>query len=287
MNAAILGLIGVVFGAVFTTVLNLMLERRQRLKRAKDASRLMVNELSAAEIKVTSAVRSPPTSRAAAGEPPGWWLGDLDVAALTAYKSDLLTVASDGLLRTVASAYAICVSLNDEHAAAKKSDAGPQGDLQASAAALATAREMLETAPKLRTLKPWQQAVRWAGVLAVPVLVLLLALGALFAPRADVNATTVASALQSQLGPGALVECHPSADEWACSAYGLSERVPCPAARTLSFAAGDAPAALVMPTPVSPECAISPPPGPFHGNGEPSGGSHRCHSRTLRAHGCD
>jgi hypothetical protein len=270
MNEAIFGLIGVAVGAVFTTVLNLVLERRQRLKRAKLASRLIATELSDAKAKVTSAVQSPAPSRAAEGEPPGWWLGDLDVAAWTAYKSDLLTMASHELLRTLASAYAICVSLNDDHAAARKTDAAPQEDLQADAATLGTAIGVLENAPKLRPLKWWQETVRWTVGLAVPGLVLVLALGALFAPRADVNATTVASALQSQLGSGALVTCRPRADEWACRAYGLSARVACPAARTLSFAAEDSPAVLVS-APVTPECAISSPPDPFLATVNPQG----------------
>jgi hypothetical protein len=100
MDAAAIGLIGVIVGAVLAGAIRLVLDRRKRLARVRVAGRLIGAELQVAEKKVTSAVEAAktvssvtngsntpkPGDPAVTGKPPainanGWWLGDLPTDA--------------------------------------------------------------------------------------------------------------------------------------------------------------------------------------------------------------
>lgn len=293
MIAAIVGLIGVIAGAIITGVLSLMLEQRTRRRRARTAAVLIKEELYAvltklrtalapsgaeirpqfarygqvsypeAEIGVAESISDVARqSASASGTPtPRWWSGDLPVEAWKTYQSDLANVASPKVMEVLASTYAICISLNAEHKAAEtpmrargpvwrwliklgilrssntvasERPRGPQGDLEEYIDTITEAMNRLEVAPGLGTPNPRQKTVRWATALAVPAVLLVLAVAALAAPRPDVNAMTVTSAMQSQLGANTLVECQPSASEWACNVYKASGQTSCLVASTRS-----------------------------------------------------
>jgi hypothetical protein len=264
MNAAAIGLIGVIVGGLLAGAVNLVLDHRRRLAKANVAGRLIGVELAMARQKIISAIepgknRSSSTNRSSApssaGLPPviqpdapapngpqptaeaseplpavdtdGWWMGDLPMDAWKKHQSHVATDVRPDTLEIVARAYALCALLNDEHARARTSDAGPSGDLHSYAEALESARSTLAGEPKIRTRKTRQQIARWSPALAATVAVLVLAVLALSAPRADVDSASVTAAVQSQLGPSMLVQCNPSARDWQCTAYPLSWPVSC------------------------------------------------------------
>ena len=214
MNAAAVGLIGVIVGALLTGVINLILDRARQHAFARVASRLIGEELRVAEQKVRSAIdagnqtseraKGPPLAdqpqKAALAEPRrsrdvglretgvttevvpavdkwGWWLGDLPTDAWNQHQSRLATHAGPALMGYLASAYATCASLNDQHQAAGilATSQGPlqeiphgavtgpipgglfttpPGDLGRYAERLKDARELLEKARKLRMPPP-------------------------------------------------------------------------------------------------------------------------------------
>jgi hypothetical protein len=132
MNAAAIGLIGVIVGGLLAGAVNWYFDHRRRLAKARVAARLIGVELQAAEDKVASAVGAA-----------SWWIGDLPREAWRKYQSRLATDVSPDVLAAVAGAYDLCASLNDEHAAARTSKAGPQGNLESYAMALSVARNRL------------------------------------------------------------------------------------------------------------------------------------------------
>src|SRR5437660_11484501 len=83
MNAAAVGLIGVIGGALLTGVVNLVLERRTRRSRAKVAAGLIAVELDVALAKMDAALAEDE-----------WWLGDLRVDEWRTHQSDLASDAS-------------------------------------------------------------------------------------------------------------------------------------------------------------------------------------------------
>lgn len=272
MNTAVIGLIGVIVGAVLAGAVNLALDRRRRLARARVAGRLIGVELGVAEAKVTSALTvakavsevtnrsnvpksgdtasvdqdslfpadgsqriAAVTEQLPAVDTAGWWMGNLPTDAWKKHQSHLATNVNPNLLEMVAEAYALCVVLNDEHAEAKLSGARPRGNLADDVGALALARTQLADESKIKPRKARQRVVRWSPALAVTVAVIVLAIFALFAPRVDVNSATVTTALQSQLGHSMLVQCNPNFNgDWDCTAYPQSWSTPS-SASTASF----------------------------------------------------
>ncbi|SRR5579863_172867 len=235
MNAAAIGLIGVIVGALLAGVVNLVLDRRRRIAEARIAARLIDVELKSAETKINSAVGAA-----------HWWIGDLLREAWRKHQSRLATNVSADALEAVAEAYALCAGLNDEHAAARKSEAEqiadaqgrppaeraeavrqaraenarPRGDVESFAQALSLARNKLADESKIRTRNPAQRMARWSPALALAIAVLVLAIFALLTPRVDVNSASVTAAMQSQLGHSMLVQCNPTAtSDWDCTAY--------------------------------------------------------------------
>jgi hypothetical protein len=111
--------------------INLVLDRRRRLARAKAAGRLIGVELRVVDEKITSAIDSakPPSgaanvATASERRPPvdtsGWWLGDLPMDAWRTNQSHLAIDVRPRVLEMLARAYALCAVLNDEHVAAAK-----------------------------------------------------------------------------------------------------------------------------------------------------------------------
>jgi hypothetical protein len=241
MNAAAIGLIGVIVGGLLAGFVSLILDRRTRLAKARVAGRLIAAELGVAETKVTSALKAAEAKPGAtngsnapkphdgaeeeeeerpAVDATGWWIGDLPADAWKKHRADLAIEVSSVLLQKVSIAYALSATLNDQHAAARLSDAGPEGDLASYARTFRSAKERLADESKVRPRKVHQQIVRWSPGLAVITAVIVVAIIAIFAPRAEVNSATVSAALQSRLGHSVIVQCDPNLNsEWDCTAY--------------------------------------------------------------------
>jgi hypothetical protein len=279
VNAAAIGLIGVIFGALLAGATNLVLDRSRRLAKARVAGRLIAVELSIAEQKLTAAIEAenePPqiTGEQAALEPPGpgepvvtadatgWWMGDLPMDAWKEHQSKLATDVSPGALEMVARAYALCAVLNDQHDEARASHAGPQGDLADLAKTLALAGGRLADESKIRARMPRQRIARWSPGLAAVIVVIVLAGLALLAPRVTVDSASVTTALQGRLGHGLLVQCNPGDGDWDCTAYPPSWPNHCPAA-IAAFLAGRNLTASVRLSLSPPPCIDSQQPAAF------------------------
>ena len=271
MNAAAVGLIGVIVGALLAGATNLVLDRRKRLARAKVAGRLIAVELGTAEQKLTAAIEAEnrlpqvtgeqeASDAPGAGEPvaavnaTGWWMGDLPMDAWKQHQSNLATDVSPDVLEMVARAYALCAVLNDQHDEARTSHARPQGDLADYAKTLALARGRLADESNIRPRMARQRIARWSPGLAAVIIVIVLAGLALFVPRVIVDSASVTTAVQGRLSHRILVQCNQGPGDWDCTAYPSSWPNHCPAANT-AFLAGRDLAALTKPAP-----ALSPPP---------------------------
>jgi hypothetical protein len=176
----------------------------------------------------------------------------------------LATDVKPDLLELVSEAYALCVVLNDEHAAAKLTGARPQGNLADYVETLASARGQLGDESKIGPRKARQRVVRWSPALAVTVTVIVLAIIALFTPRVDVSSATVTAALQSQLGHSMVVQCNPNLNgEWDCTAYPQSWSTPSSASTASFRLAVAADKALTAPSLDPPTSVSTPQPTAF------------------------
>lgn len=272
MNAAAIGLIGVVVGALLAGTINLALDRRSRLAKAKIAGRLIGVELDTAAEKIASAIKASKSSSGTtngslqpvsastpqegktlassrdgsqhtASEPEqrpavdstGWWMGDLPTDAWKQHQSNLAIDVRPKVLEIVARAYALCAVLNDEHAEARTPKVKPQGDLDKAAQAVTLAQQWLVDEPKIRDRRTSQRLARWSPALVLTTLVLVLAILALLTPRVDVNSASVTSAVQRGMGSGMLVQCNPGPGDWACTAYPPSWSTSSSSASTAAF----------------------------------------------------
>lgn len=266
MNAAAIGLIGVIVGALLAGATSLILDRGRRHAKARMAGQLIVVELGTAGEKLRSAIkagetssdvgngssatssaRMPPAAQTPASPPDGpqstpkaseplvmvdadgWWIGDLPTDAWKKHQSDLATDVRPGVLEMVARAYSLCVVLNEEHAEARTSPARPRGDLDNYAQTLELARVQLAGESRIRNRVARQRIARWSPALAITTAVVVLAVIALFVPRVDVDSKSVTTAVQSRLGSNMLVQCSQTAHNWDCTAYPQSWSSSCPA----------------------------------------------------------
>jgi len=241
MTVAVLGFIGVVVGALLTGVVAYVVERKKHRNRARVAARLLALEIRVARKRILSAAAAR-----------SWWAGELPTAARSEQLSDLAfgLDLSNAELRKIDGAYVIIESWNLER------------DASGSKALTETQREELAVdAGELEKVIKWlteelrqplpagegriarwlssrrgiaarwlSRLVRWQGTRNGRIarsLTLLFLLAAVVAfelgvPREDLDSTTVAAAVQSQLGDRVFVDCNPRGDGWACMVHHLS-----------------------------------------------------------------
>lgn len=249
VTTALIGLIGVVIGGLLSGLLNTLLARSQRLGDALAAGRVIRAELEVAAKKLSTPGLT---------TPPAWWVGMLPTGARQAHFADLAARAPDDTIEEVATAYALIESWNAERdvigaqtvasaralaVALRPGDAASPEDedaptpaqiteLSANAASVEHAREKLR---EFLTAPPGAlgRAVRRnSGALALITLIAVL-----LVPLHNVNAETVAAALEKSYGDTTLAECDRAADDWECGLYTLDR----PRSRCLMRAAASSP----------------------------------------------
>jgi hypothetical protein len=218
MTAAIIGLIGVVVGALLGGLTNAWVERRKRSAQAEAAGRIIAGDFEIAEKQLGSAIEEDGTTV--------WWLGDLPTEGWKTNVKDLALAAPPNILRNVTRAYGILESHNLDLRAAK-GQGGPDADeLAISKGSITDTRVELESRLDSGSLRTPTRTTKAMLIAVVVFLGLLVAgaslLGAVINSHPDVNATSVAAALENRLGPNALADCDPSGGDWKCTVYRLA-----------------------------------------------------------------
>ena len=214
MSAALIGVIGVIIGTFLGGVISFYIARRQQVGRAVIAGSLIIGELKLAEIRLDATIKTAQ-----------WWVSPLPDEMWNRYSQDLLgELDDDAGAPKLGAAYSLISGMNGMKAAG--SALNPTA-LQKNIDPINQAKTVLETwRGEQKKHRDSRQQVRRFFVLpsAIMVVLIIVALAAiaLFAGRPYDNQTTVASALQSQLGPDAFVDCVPKSSEWLCTVHQLS-----------------------------------------------------------------
>jgi hypothetical protein len=235
VTAAVVGAIGVILGALLGGVASDAVERRKVRVAGRAAARAIGAELALAASKLGSATApSEEASGPAAGgagatapvEEPGWWLGVPSTRAWEARFDALAAIAPKEVIEDLATAYAQIESWKSQRQQATESwpSQAQVDELKKDVVLVVDAKRTLET---FVSASRFQRATRWTPDVApwrvivfrwVPALLVVVALGAvLLVPRDDVNAQTVAAAVEKGEGPHALAECDRVMDHWSCS----------------------------------------------------------------------
>lgn len=235
MVAALIGLIGIAVGAVLGGVVNLSVEASKRRKLAYAAGQLIAAELDVVMRRMAS-------SKSSSGAQ--WWSGELPSEAWKAHMSELATCApvrraAEGeedaaadLPAKLSKIYALIgrwdvvrtstgtTSMIEGRAALPPPPV--EADLDSDIERIRSVRsELLSYVNGLAG--PRRVAIQRQITIATVIVILSSFVGLMLVPRFDVNATTVASALETRLGSSELVDCESSGDHWACTDYHLSE----------------------------------------------------------------
>ncbi len=210
VTAALIGLIGVVAGALLTGWLNHRTEKGKRHLEASVAAQLVAAELEIASIKLKSATN--------ANE---WWPGELPAEQWRKNGPSLAGEVGEELLGELAATYALLEIWILEQRAAKAN--GIPADLLS---ALEENQEKIEgVATRLKNAMPppssgqAPKSIRFfAGAIAVGAVILAVgALGyAALVPRAETTNAAIAAALEQELPGEEIVYCSHNADRWHC-----------------------------------------------------------------------
>jgi hypothetical protein len=216
VNDAWIGLLGVVAGVVAGGAISLFVQRRQQVQTAVISGRLV-----AAELDRAVSLMEPTVST---GQ---WWTRDLPTEVWQAHQVELAAGVDDAFLSLLETAYGSIKSLNAEYAPSKTSgtSAGDtqKEDLKKDQELLKTTRDQLKTTltgPARFIQNLGRSFLATVAVIGLALLVILLIAG--FTPRVDANPSSVASALQSKLGPDDYVDCLPDRSGWFCDVHYLS-----------------------------------------------------------------
>jgi hypothetical protein len=222
MTAALVGLIGVIVGGLLGGVASDIVERRVRRRSADAAGRVIAAELALAYARLNGA--------ADAGE---WWSGTLPTAAWRDHFAALAAEAPDDLIGELATAYALLESWNDEGESARVANTNPATeDFRKDAVTARQAKEALVRFTRAGDDSGARKLVLSTAAVAIAVAAFVLGV-VLLVPRPNVNADTVAAAVEEAYGPRSLAECDPAADDWACTVYPLAQdRSACLSANT-------------------------------------------------------
>ncbi len=255
MTAALVGVIGVLAGALLGGVFSSAVERRKRLVAAQAAAQLVVAELEAAEMRISDAIASAV-----------WWTGSLSTRAWERSASDLPPGIRMHVLRRLARAYTSIESIN---LARTDGTGAPVAELPIAAPGrggepwtLANASEEIEKARvelESQLTTPPGAALRIASF-GLAVIVAVLIVVALIVQRPDLSNRTVAAAIQTAtpttVGETSTVECTGAgADDWLCK---VTQLVPsgraCPASDAKRLPMGASAVTLVGYVPTTRSC---------------------------------
>lgn len=208
VTEALIGLIGVVAGALLGGLVRVLVDRQRQQLRARVAARLIAAELGVVVRKLQSAVKTG-----------GWWAGELPTQAWRGHLGDLAVVVSNADLNSVQAAYESIDTWNADKVAANKPNSDELSRYQAS---FGTVRDRLIHLSSPARSGLMVVVARWA-MLVVAFLAAIGLLNAILAPRAYLDSAAVAAAVQSQFGNRVFVDCTPAGAEWSCSAHQLSD----------------------------------------------------------------
>jgi hypothetical protein len=215
MPEALIGLIGVVAGALLGGVVSATVGWSKRRTQAAAAGSLIGSELEAVRTRMQGAI-----------DEHQWWLGDLPTEIWAKHRGQLAFAMRHSDLDRLAAAYINVIDAwNLRRHAAEDSEKLSDETI----AQLKTAKdEDLAKVKRIVTeylaeqLAPARKIGRVVAVLSAALLAGVVA-DAAFVPRVDLTSTTVADAIQSKLGQQYAVECAPAGGNWLCTEYQLPD----------------------------------------------------------------
>jgi len=238
MTAALIGVLGVIAGTLLGGFVSLYIARRKKREQALISSRLIRNELESGEIILTAAARG--------GE---WWESPLPDGIWRQSRWDLIAELDEkkkvdkDARDAVEAAYMLVNSLN----ASKAAEENPNPDeWNENVAYLVNAIRSIETWRRDQEKQQRRRQLRYRAFVLAPlacitIFTVVLAVIALVVSRPNIDQTTVSSALQSELGPDALVVCAPRSGDWLCTDNQLSApRSSCLASQVTSSSSREA-----------------------------------------------
>jgi len=213
VSAALIGLVGVIAGALLGGLMTFQLERSKRLAEAQVARSLIAAELEGAAIRMEGAIRA------------GKWSSLKLPSEMWREKAGALLVVIDGGLgEKLGDAYGLIEVWNAEQANRAiegKQEAELKRDRDLFRELSKRLKKAVPEPPGPRLRRPAKAVAVVAGV----TVVVALAIGAL-APRPDLSDETLAAALQAKLGGSALVACSERGGGWSCEASPPPKRWP-------------------------------------------------------------
>jgi hypothetical protein len=213
MNAALIGLLGLVVGALLTGVTTLWVEGNKRRKSAAVAAYLIAGELGRAQGRVDSALKA---------DPKQWWLGDLPTSAWQERLMELGFKASPDLLQNLSDAYVIIDRLNVDRGLGEMPETTATELQNTDLPAIKIVKDKLDgIAGSLAVKREWRLTRRWGFGIAAAIIV-VVALIALIVPRPDVNSNTMAAVVETWSGSHSLASCNPQGVDWSCNVTRLS-----------------------------------------------------------------
>jgi hypothetical protein len=215
MSVALIGLMGVIAGALIGGWMNTRLEQRRRVLDAREAQSLIAAELDDAATRLQIAIRADEWSPLPSGR---WREG----------ARPLLVAVDREIGGALNSAYGVIQAWDAESGNRKGQAPTDQEKTDFGRAE----KEFRKLSKRLEDedLKPpresRQRGLRTAITVVAGLVVGAVLVYAAFVPRPDLTDQTIASALQSKLGGGALVACSENEDGWLCHASPPPRRRP-------------------------------------------------------------
>lgn len=210
MTVALIGLLGVIAGALLGGLVNYALEVKKQKVAARVAGLLISSELKFATIRMDSAIKTE-----------GWWQGTLKTEGKV-HLEKLAVFMSETELESTFNAYRIMESWNTERNA--KETPGPDlVKVKKDCENINVARKNLEGGLKQLNPSRFMLAVRRNGAIVSLAVVGVALLVGILVERTAVDELSVASALESALPADSIVECDQAGHDWRCNAYDVSE----------------------------------------------------------------
>jgi hypothetical protein len=209
MSVALIGLVGVIAGALIGGWTNSWIEERKRLHDARGAKRLIAAEFEDAAICAETAIEE------------GRWPEGLSDKEWQEGRGALLAAMDKAAVNKLTTAHGV---VSDWIKESQEEHAEPP-DETATASYRRNVKFLREISKGLangelkteRVARRRRRTYTTIGAVIGLAIVVVLAMAA-FVPRPHLTDQTIASALQSKLGHGALVACREGEDDWLCKA---------------------------------------------------------------------
>ncbi len=204
MDTALIGLLGVVAGALLGGVVSLVVARRNRRASAYVAGLLVAQELTDVETRIDTSLKAVPQS----------WMGNLPHSAFDSNVSVLASEIEPAVLKDLVSQYAIVKSWQREY---QPGASTLPPELPARLQKVQGVRASLEKTTSRLAGRLGKASLRWAVII-----VAALGIAILVVPRPDLTPSSIADVVQSALPSGGVVQCGSARSGWNCTIYGLT-----------------------------------------------------------------